>query len=98
MHSTTMPASCARIGARDSRARRRSRQRRRERHLDRETRATADASTSTSILWLEHARDALDDRQAEPQPARDLGALVEPVEFLEDIALVFDGGMPMPVS
>ena len=33
---------------------------------------------------IEHARDALHDRQAEPEPARDLGALIEPVEFAED--------------
>ena len=32
---------------------------------------------------LEHAADALDDRQAEPQPPGDPGALVEPSELLE---------------
>ena len=37
---------------------------------------------------VEHARDALHDRQAEAQAARDLGALVEPVEFAEDGALL----------
>ena len=39
-------------------------------------------------LVVEHARDALHDRQAEPQPARDLGALIQAVEFLEDRALL----------
>ena len=34
----------------------------------------------------EHARHALDDRQAETEPARDLGALIEPVELDEDVA------------
>ncbi len=33
---------------------------------------------------IEHAADALDDRQAEAEPARHLGALVEPLEFPED--------------
>ena len=33
--------------------------------------------------WLEHAADALDDREAEPEAARDLGALVEALELAE---------------
>ena len=32
---------------------------------------------------VEHARDALDDREAEADAARHLGALIEPVEFAE---------------
>ena len=39
-------------------------------------------------LVIEHARDALDDREPEAEPARDLGALIEPVEFAEDRALL----------
>ena len=33
---------------------------------------------------IENARDALDDRKAEPQAAGDLGALIEAMELLED--------------
>ena len=39
-----------------------------------------------SILWSSMRAMRSHDRQAEAQPARDLGALVEPVEFLEDLA------------
>ena len=45
----------------------------------------------------EHAPQALHDRQTEAKPARHLGALVEPMEFVEHrraLAL----GMPRPVS
>ena len=35
-------------------------------------------------LAVEHARDALDDREAEPHAARHPRALIEPLEFLED--------------
>ena len=34
-------------------------------------------------LVIEHARDALDDRQSKTQAARHLGAVVEAVEFAE---------------
>ena len=34
-------------------------------------------------LAAQHASDALDDRQSQPDAARDARALVEPVEFLE---------------
>src|ERR1041385_1022360 len=37
---------------------------------------------------IEHARDALDDRQPEPKPARHLGTLIEAVKFVEDRALL----------
>jgi hypothetical protein len=47
---------------------------------------------------IEHACDALHDRQAESQPARGLGAFVQPVKFLEDFALLrgrnADAGVP----
>jgi hypothetical protein len=36
----------------------------------------------------EHAGDALDDRQAKAEPARDARALVEAVELLEDRPLL----------
>ena len=36
----------------------------------------------------EHARHALDDRKTQAQPARDPGALIEAVEFDEDVALL----------
>ena len=36
---------------------------------------------------IEHAGDPLDDRQAEAEPARHLGALIEPVEFTENLPL-----------
>ena len=39
-------------------------------------------------LVVEHARDPLHDRQPEAEPARDLGALVEPVKLAEDRALL----------
>ena len=61
---------------------------RRERHLDRETASRGRPSKSTVDLVVEHARDALDDRQAEAQAARHLGALIEAVEFLEDRLLL----------
>src|SRR2546423_1093141 len=35
---------------------------------------------------VEHARQPLDDRETQPQPARDPRALLEAVEFLEDLA------------
>ena len=59
----------------------------RERHLDRELRAAADGRDDVDLV-VEHARDALDDREAEPEAARHLGALVEAVEFLEDRLLL----------
>ncbi len=37
---------------------------------------------------IEHARDALHDREAEPEAARDLRALIEPVEFAENLPLL----------
>ena len=37
---------------------------------------------------VEHARDALHDREAKAQPARHLGAFVEPLKFAEDHALL----------
>ena len=43
---------------------------------------------------VEHARDALDDREAEAEAARDLGALVEPVELAGRSSRCFDCGMP----
>ena len=46
-----------------------------------------DAERSVDLV-VEHARDALDDRQAEAQAARHLGALVEPLELAEDHALL----------
>ena len=49
-------------------------------------------------LVIEHAPDALDDREAEAQAARHLGALVEPVEFAEDRPPSSTPGMPRPVS
>ena len=36
----------------------------------------------------EHARHALDDRQSQAQSARDAGALIEAVEFDENVALL----------
>ena len=42
-------------------------------------------------LVVEHARDALDDRQAEPEAARDARALLEALEFLEDDLLLRGG-------
>ena len=54
-----------------------------KRQLDRETRAAADDRDDLDLV-VEHARDALDDRESEPEAARDLGALIEPMEFLED--------------
>jgi hypothetical protein len=35
---------------------------------------------------IEHARDALYDRQAQPKPARGPGAFIQPMELLEDLA------------
>ena len=37
---------------------------------------------------IEHLRDALHDRKPKPEAGRDPGALIEPVEFLEDDALL----------
>ena len=42
-------------------------------------------------LVIEHARNPLHDRQAETEPARHLGALIEPVKFLEDDLSLGDG-------
>ena len=52
------------------------------RHFDRKPRAAADIRFQRHLA-VEHAGDALDDRQAEANAARDPRALVEPVKFLE---------------
>ena len=57
--------------------------RRDERHLDAKTEPRPGSERSGDRV-VEHARDALDDRQAEPEAARHLGALVEPLELPED--------------
>src|SRR6185437_8689799 len=55
---------------------------RRARYLDGEPRAAAKRRLQHDLA-IEHAGDALDDRQAEPNAARHAGALVEPVKLLE---------------
>ena len=57
-------------------------ERRGDRHLDPEHRAAAGLGLQRDRV-IEHAGDALDDRQAEPEAARDLGALVEALELAE---------------
>src|SRR5215813_2998536 len=54
-----------------------------ERHADRELRSTADRRGDGDPA-VENACDALHDREAKPQAACRLGALIEPVEFLEN--------------
>ncbi len=87
MHSTTMPASCPRSTSALSRGGCARRNGGGERHLDRELRSAADRRGDLDLV-VEHARDALHDREAEPEPARHLGALVEAMEFLEDRLLL----------
>ena len=60
----------------------------RARHVDRRNASRCRLADSTLDLVAEHARDALDDRQAEAEAARDPRALIEPVEFEEDVALL----------
>ena len=55
------------------------------RHFDGKARAAAERRFQRNLA-VEHARDALDDRQAEADAARHPRALVEPMEFLEDRA------------
>ena len=68
----------------------------RHRHLDREARALPGCRSQLDLV-TEHARDALHDRKAKPEAARDLGAFLQAVEFAEH-ALLCDAGMPSPVS
>ena len=50
------------------------------------------AVDAASMLVVEHARDALDDREAKPEAARHLGTLIEAVELLENRALLRAAG------
>ena len=77
LRSTTIASCCGWL----------RRRRGRQRHLDREARAASGHRAQVELV-VEHARDALDDREAEAQAARHLGALVEPLEFAEDHALL----------
>ena len=85
-----MPSSCPRSTSAAVRARLAQRHRRRQRHLDREMRAAIDGGVDLDLV-VEHARNPLHDRQPEPEPARHLGALIEPVKFLEDRLPLGDG-------
>ena len=73
------PAGAGSRHGRNGRARRGSR---RARHLDRETRAAPDHGFQRHFT-VEHARDALDDGEAQAYAARDPRPLVEAVELLE---------------
>ena len=87
MHSTAMPASWPRSTSAAARRGSRGGPPPAQRHLDREMRAAADRGGDLDRV-IEHARDAFDDRKPEPEAARHLGALVEPVELREDAALL----------
>src|SRR5205085_5768470 len=63
------------------------RQRGRKRHRDGETRSASGSGDDIDAV-IEHARDALDDREPEPKPARHLRSLIEPLKFLEDCPLL----------
>ena len=58
-----------------------------ERDLDREARAASDRRADGNVV-LEHAGNALHDREAEPQATRNLGALVETVKLLKNRAFL----------
>ena len=69
-----------------------------DRHLERGRPVPRPGSERKRERVVEDARDALDDRQAEPEPARHLGALVEALELAEhDLLLRFrdaEAGVP----
>src|SRR4029078_1029644 len=72
-------------------------QRRREGHLDGEARAAAYDGNEIDLV-VEHARDALDDRQTKTEAGRRPGAFGQAMEFLEDLTLLrgrnADAGVP----
>src|SRR5581483_2375661 len=58
-----------------------------ERHFGGETRPASDDGADLDLV-IQHPRDALDDGKAKSKPARDAGALIEPVKLFEDLALL----------
>src|SRR5262249_23045208 len=58
-----------------------------DRHLDGKMRSATDCRGHDNLV-IENARNAFDDREPKPQSARHLGSLIEPVEFLENRALL----------
>ena len=80
--STRSPASGAASDARRLDRHDARRQGGADRHLDPEHRAAARLRAQRDGV-VEHPPDALDDREAEAEPARHLGALVEALELAE---------------
>ena len=85
MQSAVVPASCPGSIPRIVARRQLDRCGIRARHRDGKMRAAAGHRVELDRA-AEHARHAFDDRQSQAQPARDAGALLEAMEFDEDVA------------
>ena len=73
------------IGTRLVAPRRAARDRGRHRHFDGEHRSATGLRLQLDRV-VEHARDTFHDREAEPETARDLGAVLQAMEFTENRA------------